>query len=678
MRRTLLLLLLLALLLLLQVIGASFLLALAALHWFLSHPYMVYYAESFLPGKTWRLRPWATTFAVFAAIEFLEILVAARAIVGYRLPKSTTKVATTGTCDARPPPPDHDPVSQRRHHRRRRSSGILSPVIVLIHLLRRAVASVIGRRGLLGIEHPYFELQFVLRELLEVIAQIVQLSRFASLVARPWTNQALALAVVVDCWSTPLIQLALRGHPRRSRVLCVLVDVMLATGTSVVVPSYLLLSNARKFDFATFSFPPWYLYNDREFVTLVNEHRFLLVTSAVDGVSKLLPQVGCFVAMRSLRQLIDDERKTKTTPATTLPGPPRSGPNTADVVPFPVTPSSSPGDQQHTVTPHAPSRSRVLHSVTHALMVALGVGVLAVHAHATWRSLPVTDGCHQRVTPWFGAPTAVSCAIFEFNCHRRGVTTPHSDSLLTLDRSALVSLILSHCTALVVPPAVRSFSGLSTFEIYNSTVVQWAEDAAIDADVHPQLTYVGLIRLNMSGLPDGIVPRPPRSLPLSLQDVEIAVANLTALPEDLADRWHGMAVLYIEHTLLAEFPLALQELHVDDLSLGCNAIATMPTLRPDASYYKLSLACNPLQELPPALSDGVSVARLALEQTALASLPEWVFSRVTEGAFLWDTPLCRERASDAAAPPFPVVCAASGEFDDGNFPLALMTSLRQP
>ncbi|KAJ0411188.1 hypothetical protein ATCC90586_008904 [Pythium insidiosum] len=640
-------------LLLLQMLGASFLLALAALHWFLSHPYMTYYAESFLPGTSWRLRPWATAFAVFAALELLEIAVAARAIMTFRLPRSSRKVAASGR------PDDHGP----RHGLR----TALSPVVVGLQALRRAVGRVIGRRGLLGIEHPYFELQFVLRELLEVVAQIVQLARFASLVARPWTNQALALAVVVDCWSTPVIQLALRGHPRRSRELCVLVDVLLATATSVVVPSYLMLSNARKFDFATFAFPPWYLYNDREFVTLVNEHRFLLVTSTVDGVCKLLPQVGCFVAMRSLRLIIDDERRSQSDPARR---PKRPGPSGTDVVPAAPVGASRPLSSQQ----RGGSRTRALHSVAHTVMIALGVSVLAVHAHATWRTLPSVDGCHQRVSPWFGAPTAVSCAIFEFNCNRRGVPTPGNDSLLALDQSALVSLILSHCTALVVPPALRALPGLSTLEIYNSTVVQWARDAALDADVHRQLSYLGLIRVNLTGLPDGLVPSGSSSLPLSLQDIEIAVANLTTLPDDLADRWHGMAVLYIEHTLLAEFPRALQALHVDDLSLACNAIDKMPSLRTEASYYKLSVACNPLRELPPALARGASIARLGLEQTWLTALPDWVFSSVSEGAFLWDTPLCRETST---LPP-PVECAASGEFADGNFPLPLITSLREP
>ncbi|KAJ0406917.1 hypothetical protein P43SY_001768 [Pythium insidiosum] len=640
-------------LLLLQMLGASFLLALAALHWFLSHPYMTYYAESFLPGASWRLRPWATAFAVFAALELLEIAVAARAIMTFRLPRSSRKVAASAR------PNDHGP----RHGLR----TALSPVVVGLQALRRAVGRVIGRRGLLGIEHPYFELQFVLRELLEVVAQIVQLARFASLVARPWTNQALALAVVVDCWSTPVIQLALRGHPRRSRELCVLVDVLLATATSVVVPSYLMLSNARKFDFATFAFPPWYLYNDREFVTLVNEHRFLLVTSTVDGVCKLLPQVGCFVAMRSLRLIIDDERRSQSDPARR---PKPSGPSGTDVVPAAPVGASRPLPSQR----RGGSRTRALHSVAHTVMIALGVGVLAVHAHATWRTLPDVDGCHQRVSPWFGAPTAVSCAIFEFNCNRRGVPTPGNDSLLALDQSALVSLILSHCTALVVPPALRALPGLSTLEIYNSTVVQWARDAALDADVHRQLSYLGLIRVNLTGLPDGLVPSGSSSLPLSLQDIEIAVANLTTLPDDLADRWHGMAVLYIEHTLLAEFPRALQALHVDDLSLACNAIDKMPLLRTEASYYKLSMACNPLRELPPALARGASIVRLGLEQTWLTALPDWVFSSVSEGAFLWDTPLCRETST---LPP-PVECAASGEFADGNFPLPLITSLREP
>ncbi|DAZ96964.1 TPA: hypothetical protein N0F65_012096 [Lagenidium giganteum] len=42
--------------------------------------------------------------------------------------------------------------------------------------------------------------------------------------------------------------------------------------------------------------------------------------------------------------------------------------------------------------------------------------------------------------------------------------------------------------------------------------------------------------------------------PQMLTNVEVAVSNLTSVPDDLPDKWLTLSTLYIEHTLVDVFP----------------------------------------------------------------------------------------------------------------------------
>ncbi|KAJ0388949.1 hypothetical protein P43SY_010616 [Pythium insidiosum] len=113
-------------------------------------------------------------------------------------------------------------------------------------------------------------------------------------------------------------------------------------------------------------------------------------------------------------------------------------------------------------------------------------------------------------------------------------------------------------------------------EVFNSTIISWPPEAALSDEKHTQITYVALIRVNMTGLPDGLHHA---SIPPSLLDLEISISNLTHLPTDLALLWHDMDVFFIEYSRLTEFPSVALELNPYFLSLVGNEIREIPSLR---------------------------------------------------------------------------------------------------
>ncbi|EEY62832.1 uncharacterized protein PITG_15259 [Phytophthora infestans T30-4] len=220
--------------------------------------------------------------------------------------------------------------------------------------------------------------------------------------------------------------------------------------------------------------------------------------------------------------------------------------------------------------------------------------------------------CLQRMHPWLARN--FSCAVVRYNCYKEGVT----------------KIIFMHCSAFTMPPIIREFSSVMGVEIFNSTLVEWGEDAAAP-------------------------------LPEQLSDLEFIHTNLTAIPDSVVEPWKGIEIVYIEHSQLNSFPTALMQLPVlSELSLIDNKIATIPDnaiLNAASTYfYNLALSKNPLREPPQARSDNFDVSYLALEFTLLTETPEWINTNVWDAVSLgdkssWD-PLGDERYPTKLMMPF--------------------------
>ncbi|KAJ0394018.1 hypothetical protein ATCC90586_002750 [Pythium insidiosum] len=84
-------------------------------------------------------------------------------------------------------------------------------------------------------------------------------------------------------------------------------------------------------------------------------------------------------------------------------------------------------------------------------------------------------------------------------------------------------------------------------------------------------------------------------LPPGLNDVLIAFSNLSTLPGDSAWRWHPMSAFYLEYSGPRDFPLALYDLSVYDLSLVGKKLTTVSALQSiSGGFCTLSLSHYPI------------------------------------------------------------------------------------
>ncbi|KAJ0403118.1 hypothetical protein P43SY_009548 [Pythium insidiosum] len=190
-----------------------------------------------------------------------------------------------------------------------------------------------------------------------------------------------------------------------------------------------------------------------------------------------------------------------------------------------------------------------------------------------------------------------------------------------------------------IPNDLQKFKNLLSMEIFNSTIVSWPTSAALIATIHTQVTYLGLIRVNMTALPAGVLHS---ALPPSLLDIEVSISNLTRLPPDLSSVWHPMDIVFVEYSQLTAFPSVILELNPFYLSLLGNDIRDIPpiTLSPLANpLARLTLAENPIEELPHFTNAVISI--LALDGTRIKELPAWVATQVRQRVYMWNTPQAR-------------------------------------
>ncbi|TYZ65748.1 hypothetical protein PybrP1_003097 [[Pythium] brassicae (nom. inval.)] len=423
----------------------------------------------------------------------------------------------------------------------------------------------------------------VVMEVTQIATQVYQAHRSSHLISRLWINRCYVAIAALFCWATPLLHYFLRNRPSAERVACLAVDALLNISYSIILPLVIFIPYLYRYDTEAYSFDVELLYDDQGFGSLVLENQSIFAVSLLDCGSKLVP---------------------------------------------------------HAI--HV-TKGKLFYVAIRLVFVGLGTAIFAIHLASLQRLDGIsTLGCKQTMHPWFS--TKYSCSVFEFNCYRHGVESPALDSFDSLDEHTLSSLLISHCPALVVPPAIRSFPNLLGIEIYNSTIVQWTAEAAISATIHKKMVYLLLCLVNMTALPEGVLD----SLPDMLQDIEISLTNLTSLPDDLHEHWHSLSVLYVEKSEIRVFPSTLLHLEVFDLSLIGNQITEIDALAvAQSSYYVLALSHNPLRTLPPSLPETLTISFLGLEGTKLGALPNWVDTQVNELVYLSSPTMCPRAADDS-------------------------------
>ncbi|DAZ93855.1 TPA: hypothetical protein N0F65_009577 [Lagenidium giganteum] len=304
-------------------------------------------------------------------------------------------------------------------------------------------------------------------------------------------------------------------------------------------------------------------------------------------------------------------------------------------------------------------------------MLALwGLGVLTCHLAASAMVTP--PQCVQGVRPWF--VTTPSCSLLELNCKREQVvgTADEVDHILsTVYAPSLAYLVVRHCPALSIPPRIRQLLLLVGLKVHNSVLVDWPSNARLNAHDHDRMRFLVFVDVNMTRLPDGLMGK---DFPPLLGDIEFCISNLTSLPDNLSTTWTGLAYFILERAPLDTFPDVLMRLGIQVLSLGGNAISTVPTWMFDGPLMReVYLNGNPISSIPeldPGLEVAVNMFRIALDSTNVSTLPSWMTPKLMEGVFvsLGNTPWCSHQPT---APAAEIACVPLSEDDFTLYPLYL-------
>ncbi|TYZ59610.1 hypothetical protein PybrP1_002129 [[Pythium] brassicae (nom. inval.)] len=155
------------------------------------------------------------------------------------------------------------------------------------------------RRGVFRVESPVFHFVSTAREIIET----VQAQRSGALLARPWLNHV----VILNCWSTPILQHAFHHHSA-GRVVSLPLDALLNMGMSMAIPLAVFLPYYRSFSFATLAFPSQNYYDTVWFSQLVMELQFLFSISDANFVSKFVTPCGIYASLIRVTTLIQRKR----------------------------------------------------------------------------------------------------------------------------------------------------------------------------------------------------------------------------------------------------------------------------------------------------------------------------------------------------------------------------------
>ncbi|GLD98041.1 hypothetical protein PINS_up006738 [Pythium insidiosum] len=511
-------------------------------------------------------------------------------------------------------------------------------------LLRRTVRAIsrlnAARRAVFGVRGRFFDSIFLARELLETTLQTYQAYRVDALLTRSWLPRVFMAVLVINCWTTPLLYESLsssagrvRGRSLLRRLLCLLSDFLMDFVSTIIVPTVVAWSYIAQLEPDGSDFPDIFWYDDVWLIELVNESQIVLLTSVGDAVAHAVFTVNLLVSIETITSLL-----------------------LMDEAPVKIAPDSAVSTQRHSHhSRHHRSRvARVLHRVGHVVMVVTGVVAVSLHLRAHAR--PSDPACVLAVHPWFAQQPA--CALLDVRCPRLPpptaaeavqVAAPASsvleDALQRIDPEWLRYLIVRHCDAVVMPPRLQSFGRMIGIKIYNSTIRDWGERAALTQTHHSAMRFLFVVR---TLLPNGTLPIGLLSpeYPSSLFDVELIATDLAWLPDTIETIWPAEMLLYIEHSKrLTALPPAIARLRdVMSLSLAYSGLRELPAALFESSTRLLLFGGSALQALPEDVdaTRTTTIRELQFFNTNVSTAPRWLDALLTRGTHVFGggSPLC--------------------------------------
>ncbi|RLN53461.1 hypothetical protein BBJ29_008845 [Phytophthora kernoviae] len=198
-----------------------------------------------------------------------------------------------------------------------------------------------------------------------------------------------------------------------------------------------------------------------------------------------------------------------------------------------------------------------------------------------------------------------------------------------LDAATTTLPYLNMLSELVITEDIRGFNNLMRLELYNSTVVNWPSSASLSLSYVPSLVTLFIIRSQLvGGIPEGLTT----NLSPNIVDIEFVASDFDGqLPDDLADKWSSVEMLYIEHSGLREFPSVVSNMALTDLSLIDNNISVIPEdVQLSDSLMYVMLDRNPLKRIPDSFQSLEDLFFLTFQHTNVTSLPQWLHDAQTK------------------------------------------------
>ncbi|ETI57327.1 hypothetical protein F443_00373 [Phytophthora nicotianae P1569] len=490
---------------------------------------------------------------------------------------------------------------------------------LLVESFSKAYVKVTDRHGLFGVNGNHFHVLLVFREVIETVLQTVQAYRMSMLLPRTSLNRFYVVLLAVNCWSSVIVYSVLfKGDEARKRFMCIVLDCTLDLMTCMGVELMILLSYASDYVVEIRGFWGFLWQYDKWAARALNEFRMVVVVSWSDLISRAFFSFGLFLTTTNMKELLEysPRRSNRVAKCTDE----LAKVHEADL---PGANSSLNTDKVVSVMPNS-SAIRSLGSC----------GTRFTHPSISTTITPAVSNASE---------TMGGFSTILLPC---GDRLPHPGDLC-------------HCPNLEMPDSISEFHGLHGIKVYNSTILDWGESAAITGANHPELTSLYIVRTNMT---DGMLPAGFQSVdfPQNLYDIEFCVTNLNALPDDIDTKWHTSSILIMEYSQLLTVPsvvLRLEPIH-------------------------LSVTGNPITEIPPEVFElpglvdlgigGMNLDELPRDVTAVSPTLLWIRLGYTNISFFWswtdqvvamgslitatNTPYCQdfERIQSGAADTFSV------------------------
>ncbi|KAG3239248.1 hypothetical protein PI124_g15807 [Phytophthora idaei] len=493
--------------------------------------------------------------------------------------------------------------------------------------------------GLCGVNGKYFDAALICREIVETALQTAQAYRMSVLLPRTLLNRAYVILLAANCWTSIVADSVFFGRDEaRRRFTCIVLDGMLDLMACMGVQLLVMANYVGDYNPSLYGFDETIWYDDEWVARALNEFRMVVVVSWSDLVSRTIFSLGLVITTTSMKRLLWRLPRNRSrviqspAPIVFAIGATKKVLNSDKTGPTPVEEMSQP---QKTKTSYFETlatnfkwlfsrRERIMLRAAHISFGVWGVVILGLHIHASMQ--PTLPQCFMQIRQW--TVSRASCYLVGLDCHKLGISGEKNDFEMMwseFDASTVVQLLIRHCPGLEMPEILTKFSGLHGIKVYNTTIRQWGESAALTNSNHPTMASLYLARVNLT---DGLLPIGLQSpdFPSSMNDIEIYVTNLRSLPDDIATKWPQGGLIYVEYGQLTTVPLVLLRLKPVYLALTGNPITELPPeLFEVPNLLYLGVSDLDLQELPRNVTQlSATLSRICIVNTNISFFWLWL------------------------------------------------------